>query len=125
MSTRPDVLFPLFASLETLPGIGAKTAKQLGQLDIEAPRDLLFTLPTSGIDRSFRPSLQGIPLPATVTTEVTVERHHPNKIKGRPYRVDVSDAEMAFTLVFFHARQDAKAAAGGRETPDLGQGRTV
>ncbi len=106
MSTRPEVLFPLFASLETLPGVGEKTAKTLGQMHVETPRDLLFTLPTSGIDRSFRPTIQGVPLPATVTTEVTVERHHPAKIKGRPYRVDVSDAQMAFTLVFFHARQD-------------------
>ena len=106
MSTRPEILFPLFASLETLPGIGAKTAKTLGHLNIEAPRDLLFTLPTSGIDRSFKPTLQGVVLPATVTTEVTVERHIPARIKGRPYRVDVSDASMAFTLVFFHARQD-------------------
>ncbi|MBT8410144.1 MAG: ATP-dependent DNA helicase RecG, partial [Alphaproteobacteria bacterium] len=106
MSTRPEILFPLFASLETLPGVGAKTAQTLGHLHIEFPRDLLFTLPTGGIDRTFRPTLQGIPLPATVTTEVTIERHHPARAKGRPYRVDVSDASMAFTLVFFHARQD-------------------
>ena len=106
MSTRPEVLFPLFASLETLPGVGAKIAKTLGALDIEAPRDLLFTLPTGGIDRSFRPTIKGVTLPATVTTEVTVERHHPARAKGRPYRIDVSDEEIAFTLVFFHARQD-------------------
>ena len=106
MSTRPEVLFPLFASLETLPGVGAKIAKTLGALDIEAPRDLLFTLPTGGIDRSFRPTIKGVTLPATVTTEVTVERHHPARAKGRPYRIDVSDEAIAFTLVFFHARQD-------------------
>ncbi len=106
MSSRPEVLFPLFASLETLPGVGAKTAKTFGQMDIEAPRDLLFTLPTGGIDRSFKPTIKGIPLPATVTTELTIERHHPARAKGRPYRVDVSDAETAFSLVFFHARQD-------------------
>ena len=106
MSTRPEVLFPLFASLETLPCVGAKIAKTLGALDIEAPRDLLFTLPTGGIDRSFRPTIKGVTLPATVTTEVTVERHHPARAKGRPYRIDVSDEEIAFTLVFFHARQD-------------------
>lgn len=106
MSGRPEILFPLFASLETLPGVGEKTAKLFGQLDIEAPRDLLFTLPASGVDRRFRPTIQGLTFPITATTEVTVERHHPSKVKGRPYRIDVSDAEMAFQLVFFHARED-------------------
>ena len=106
MSGRPEVLFPLFASLETLPGVGEKTAKALGHLHIEAPRDLLFTLPTSGIDRRFRPTIKGVTLPATVTTEVTVERHHPPRAKGRPTRIDVSDAETSFSLVFFHARAD-------------------
>ena len=30
MSRRPEILFPLFASLETLPGVGPKVAKLLG-----------------------------------------------------------------------------------------------
>ena len=33
--TRPEILFPLFASLETLDGVGPKTAKALGPLGIE------------------------------------------------------------------------------------------
>ena len=69
MSGRPEILFPLFASLETLPGVGEKTAKLFGQLDIEAPRDLLFTLPASGVDRRFRPTIQGLTFPITATTE--------------------------------------------------------
>ena len=106
MSGRPEVLFPLFASLETLPGIGEKTARALGHIQIMTPRDLIFTLPVGGVDRSFHPTIKGISLPATVTTEVTVEGHHPARSKGRPYRVDVSDAELSFSLVFFHARTD-------------------
>lgn len=106
MSARPEILFPLFASLETLPGVGAKTAKTFGNMEIEAPRDLIFTLPTSGVDRRLRPTLKDVVLPATVTVEVTIERHHPARAKGRPYRVDVSDEQIAFSLVFFHARQD-------------------
>ena len=106
MSTRPEILFPLFASLETLPGVGEKTARSFAQMHVTAPRDLLFTLPTSGVDRRMRPTVRGVPLPATVTTEVTVEQHHPNRVKGRPYRIDVTDAETTFQLVFFHARAD-------------------
>lgn len=103
MSTRPEILFLLFASLETLPGVGPKVAKLLEGIDIESPRDLLFTLPVSGIDRRFRPTLNGLPLPATVTTEVEIGRHIPARVKGRPYRIDVEDAELPFSLVFFHA----------------------
>ncbi|MEM7752151.1 MAG: ATP-dependent DNA helicase RecG, partial [Pseudomonadota bacterium] len=103
MSTRPEILCPLFASLETLPGVGPKVAKLMGALDIESPRDLLFTLPISGIDRRFRPTLKDVPLPATVTTEVLIEKHIPARVKGRPYRIEVEDAELPFALVFFHA----------------------
>jgi len=48
---RPEALFPLFAKLETLKGVGPKTAQHFAGLQIETPRDLIFTLPTSGIDR--------------------------------------------------------------------------
>ncbi len=103
MSTRPEILFPLFASIETLPGVGPKIAKAFEAMDIEYPRDLLLTLPVSGIDRRFRPTLNGLPLPCTVTTEVVVGRHMPARVKGRPYRIEVEDAELPFQLVFFHA----------------------
>ncbi|MCG6883712.1 MAG: ATP-dependent DNA helicase RecG [Silicimonas sp.] len=103
MSGRPEILFPLFAPLETLPGVGPKAARLLAHLDIDTPRDLIFTLPASGIDRRFRPTLNGLPLPCIVTTEVEIGRHIPARVKGRPYRIEVEDAELPFTLVFFHA----------------------
>ncbi|MYI67215.1 MAG: DEAD/DEAH box helicase, partial [Boseongicola sp. SB0673_bin_14] len=106
MSGRPEVLFPLFASLDSLPGIGPKLVRVFGQMEIGRPRDLLFTMPNAGVDRRCRPTVAGLTLPATVTTEVTVLRHLPNQAKGRPYRVSVSDSEMEFPLVFFHANLD-------------------
>lgn len=106
MSSRPESLFPLFAELETLDGIGPKTARALGQTGIEKPRDLLFTLPYSGIDRARVNSITEVPAGRVVTVEVTVGRHNSPASRGRPYRVQVQDAETAFTLVFFHARAD-------------------
>ncbi len=106
MAGRPDILFPLFAGIEGLPGVGAKTAKLLAQIGIERPRDLAFTLPHAGIDRSFRPTIRGVVPPATVTVEVTVGRHIPPRTRAAPARVLVEDAETAFQLVFFHARGD-------------------
>ncbi|MEO0936778.1 MAG: ATP-dependent DNA helicase RecG [Pseudomonadota bacterium] len=106
MTGRPERLFPLFASLETLPGVGKKTAALMGQLGISAPRDLLYTLPASGIDRRLRPSLRGVPLPGTYTTTVTVGAHSPASRRGGAYRVQVEDAEFSFQLVFFRGHSD-------------------
>ncbi len=102
MTTRPEILFPLFADLETLGGVGAKTAKALAALDVEKPRDLLFSLPYSGVDRSFRASVIETSPPATVTVEAEVGRHLPPSGKGRPYRVELHDALTTFHVVFFH-----------------------
>ncbi|QPM89517.1 ATP-dependent DNA helicase RecG [Pseudooceanicola algae] len=105
MTGRPEVLFPLFAKLETLPGIGQKTAKTLEQLQVFLPRDVLFMLPHAVIDRRRRKTILGLTLPATATVEVTVGRHSPPRGRGA-YRVQVSDEETTFELVFFHARGD-------------------
>ncbi|MDE3078931.1 MAG: ATP-dependent DNA helicase RecG [Paracoccaceae bacterium] len=106
MAGRPEILFPLFASLETLEGVGPRTAENLAGLGIEKPRDLLFTLPYSGVDRSRRASIREVPLPGIVTVEVVVGSHQPPRAKGRPYRIFVRDAQVEFQLVFFHARGD-------------------
>jgi len=106
MTGRPEILFPLFAGLETLGGVGEKTAQAFGGLDIELPRDLLFSLPYSGVDRRFRASVQEVVPPATVTVEVEVGRHIPPRSRTGPYRVEVRDTLTTFQLVFFHASGD-------------------
>lgn len=106
MSTRPEILFPLFGNLTTLDGVGPKTADHLGNLGVSRPRDLLLTLPVSGVDRAVKASVRQAVPPATVTVEVLVQHHIPAPAKGRPYRVVVEDAETVFHLVFFHARGD-------------------
>jgi hypothetical protein len=104
--SRPEPLFPLFAELETLDGVGPKTATAFAALTIERPKDLLFLLPHSGIDRARKNSVRDVVPPTTITVEVTVGGHFPPRAKGRPYRVMVRDASFEFQLVFFHARAD-------------------
>ncbi|MGQ3486378.1 ATP-dependent DNA helicase RecG [Roseovarius pacificus] len=106
MSGRPEPLFPLFAALDTLEGVGPKTVQNLAALDIQKPRDMLFTLPYSGIDRRKRDTVQGAELPGVVTVEVTVGQHRAPSRRGGAYRVTVEDAATAFQLVFFHARDE-------------------
>lgn len=106
MSGRPESLFPLFAGLDTLTGVGPKTVQNLGALDIARPRDLIFTLPHSGIDRRKRATVQGADLPGVVTVEVVVGQHRAPNRRGAAYRVMVEDAATTFQLVFFHARDE-------------------
>lgn len=106
MSGRPEILFPLFGDLSGLKGIGPKTAETLGHMGIEVPRDLLYTLPHSVVDRRLRDTVQGAELPATLTVEVQIGQHRPPRTKGGAYRVQVEDARTAFQIVFFHARGD-------------------
>lgn len=104
--SRPEVLFPLFAALETLVGVGPRTARAFAGLGVERPRDLLYLLPHSGIDRTRRDSIRDVTPPATVTVEVEVGGHFPPRTRGSPARVMVRDALTEFPLVFFHARGD-------------------
>ncbi|MCC5986480.1 MAG: ATP-dependent DNA helicase RecG [Pararhodobacter sp.] len=106
MSGRPEILFALFGALEGLPGLGPKSAKNFAGLGVLLPRDLLFLMPHSGIDRRLRTSICDVAPPAVATVEVVVGLHQPPRQKGRPYRVLVRDAAMEFQLVFFHARPD-------------------
>jgi ATP-dependent DNA helicase RecG len=104
--SRPEILFPLYASVETLDGIGPKTARALEALDVTRPKDLLFLLPYAGTDRSRRDTVQGANFPTTVTVQVTIGAHFPPRTKGKPYRIAVRDTMLEWTVVFFHARGD-------------------
>jgi ATP-dependent DNA helicase RecG len=106
MKGRPESLWPLFWALQALDGVGPKTAQLLAALGVDKPRDLLFTLPYSGIDRHRRASINEVVLPAVATVEITVGPHFQPQSKGRPYRITVNDAKTSFQLVFFHARAE-------------------
>ncbi|MEM8869355.1 MAG: ATP-dependent DNA helicase RecG [Pseudomonadota bacterium] len=103
---RPQELFSLFADLTGLPGVGPKSADALQRLGVTRPRDLLFTLPVGGINRTPTASVQGAKTPGVATVEVTVGLHQAPKARGRPYRVFVQDAHTEFELIFFHPRSD-------------------
>lgn len=107
--SRPESLFPLFAGLETLPGVGPKAAKAFEGLGVTRPKDLLYFLPHSGVDRALRTSVREVVPPATLTVEVEIGQHIPPRRKGGPYRVHVRDARVEFLLVYFHARAEALA----------------
>ena len=106
MSSRPEVLFPLFSNIKTLPGIGPKIAALLGSLKITKPRDLVLTLPYDIIDRRAVLTVADTSGSKVLSVEVRVIQHFPPKVRGKPYRVLVKDSQTEISLVFFHARGD-------------------
>lgn len=103
---RPEPLWPLFARIDALPGVGPKMAERFSALGCETPRDLLFTLPQGVVDRRPVASARDAVPPTVVTVEARVLRHQPALKKGGPTRVLVEDARASFALVFFHAKGD-------------------
>ena len=103
MRKRPEILFPLFQELTGLDGIGPRLAKNFSTLYIERPRDLLFTLPYSCIERFKVSSVKDAVLPKNLILDVKVISHIPPRVKSRPYKVTVKDEQIIFGLIFFHA----------------------
>ncbi|HWY61167.1 MAG TPA: ATP-dependent DNA helicase RecG [Rhizomicrobium sp.] len=103
---RPSILFPLFAEIRTLSGVGPKLEKLIAR--VAGPRlvDLIFDLPVGVIDRSYRPRLIAAEPGRIATIAVGVLDHFPPRVKSQPYKVRVSDDSAVMDLVFFRA--DAK-----------------
>ena len=103
---RPSILFPLFASIRTLAGVGPKLEKLIAKAAGSLLVDLAFDLPVGVIDRSWRPKLAEAEPGRIATVTVGVLDHLPPRVKSQPYKVRVSDDSAVMDLVFFRA--DAK-----------------
>src|SRR5690606_28088598 len=97
---RPEILFPLFAPVSSLKGVGPRVAPLLGKLAGPIVRDVLFLKPHSLIRRT----------PATVSTaiegevmtfQVTIESYQRPRGPSQPWRVRAFDHTGFITLVFF------------------------
>ncbi|MFZ1988694.1 MAG: ATP-dependent DNA helicase RecG, partial [Alphaproteobacteria bacterium] len=102
-SGRPEILFPLFAEVATLPGIGPRYAKLLEKLGVERVIDLLFHRPDRIIDRNYRPKIALAGHGRLATLRVHIDKHFAPGNPRYPYKVRVSDETGFLTLVFFRA----------------------
>ncbi len=103
---RPEALFPLFAPLSSLKGVGPRNAALLEKAAGPHVTDLLWLFPRDLTDRGDKPTVAAA-LPgkiATLTLEVVY--HEPPPDRRRPYRVVCRDATDTITLIFFHANKD-------------------
>ncbi|WP_455271642.1 ATP-dependent DNA helicase RecG [Rhizobium herbae] len=108
---RPALLDPLFAPLNSLPGIGPKAgelyARLLGRESIDDCRviDLVFHAPHSLIDRRHQPGIARAPQGVIVTITGRVDRHQPPPPRtSQPYRVFLHDDTGELALTFFRIK---------------------
>jgi ATP-dependent DNA helicase RecG len=109
---RPTFLNPLFASAQTISGIGPRLLLLLKKCltlppGVTEPRviDLLWHMPTGVIDRRTEPQLASAVPGSIVTLELRVVKHKPSPRgnKKAPYKVTCEDDTGRIDLVFFHA----------------------
>jgi ATP-dependent DNA helicase RecG len=103
---RPEILFPLFAPVTNLPGVGPRLAKLIDKCVGSQLVDMLWHLPAGIIDRRYAPTIAEAQPARVATMTVTVEKHIPSPNKRLPYKVICSDDTGSMALVFFHARAD-------------------
>jgi ATP-dependent DNA helicase RecG len=102
---RDPVLYPFYADIDGLPGVGPKVKPVLARLiGGETLLDLIFHLPVSWIDRRNRATIDSVQVGevATVTGIVDKLDHARNKL---PARVRLRDDTGFITLSYFHANK--------------------
>jgi len=103
---RPDVLFPLFASVNTLPGVGPRIAKYIEKVAGLHIIDLIYHLPREIIDRRYSPRIDEAESGRIATLRVKVVSHLRSPRQGLPYRVRCEDDTGTVSLIFFHNRDE-------------------
>ena len=103
---RPEALFPLFAPVTSLPGVGPRLAKLVERVAGQRVVDLVWHLPGGLIDRRYAPKLAAARPGVVATLTVRVDRHRPPRNPRQPYKVLCSDETGTLAIVFFHAHAD-------------------
>ncbi len=104
---RPPVIYSLFATLTSLPGVGPKMEQILAKKTGRHVIDLLRHLPVSVIDRTARPSVDEAEDGQTATFEILVLKADlPPPRTRRPARITAETSSGQIELIFFHAHTD-------------------
>ena len=106
--SRPHILFPLFASVSSLPGVGNKlddiVTKKMGGCVI----DVLRHLPHNIIDRSARPSLEDVADRSVATFEVEIVRHDwPRQGSRQPLQIIAQNETGVLQIPYFNKAGNA------------------
>lgn len=105
---RPEILNPLFTSIEHIKGVGPKLTKSLSLLTGTGEEDariidLLFHTPFAVLSRIQANEISSLEPDMRVIIEVLILQHNPpNRAGNRPYKITVTDGEDVMELVFFN-----------------------
>ncbi len=128
---RPEILFPLFAPVTALKGVGPRVAPLVERLAGPVVRDLLFLAP-QGLVRRTPGKIARAGDGDVVTFEVVIESHQKPRRLGQPWRVRTFDDTGFVSLVWFkghgphleraHPQGALRLASGRVETDRYGEG---
>lgn len=104
---RPEILYPLFAGITSISGLGEKSAKLVSNLLGDKILGLIFHLPSGIVDRSYSPQLINAQIGSICTIKVKVIEHIAPKRKSQPYRVVVTVGTEQLILSFFKVYSDS------------------
>ncbi|MDP3658709.1 DEAD/DEAH box helicase, partial [Phenylobacterium sp.] len=97
---RPEILFPLYAPIGALKGVGARVAPLLEKLAGPIVRDVAFLKPHAIVRRT--PSHVDAAIEGEVQTfDVTIDAHQPPRTRAQPWKVRAFDGTGFLTLTFF------------------------
>ncbi len=116
---RPEILFPLFAPVSALKGVGPKIQPLVEKLAGPLVRDLLFVQPQGVIHRRLTDAASARE-GEVQTLKVRIEAHFPPPRSNLPWRIRAFDGTGFITLVFFkggspHLQRQHPAGAAGAD----------
>ncbi|RZJ98229.1 MAG: ATP-dependent DNA helicase RecG [Brevundimonas sp.] len=97
---RPQILFPLFAEVTSLKGVGARLAPMIAKAAGPLVRDLAFLAPTGLIQRRHTTASDAIEGEVAIF-DVIIDRLIPPHKIGAPFKVRASDGSGFIHLVWF------------------------
>ncbi len=97
---RPEILFPLYAPVTSLKGVGARVAPLLEKLAGPVVRDVLYLRPHSVIRRTHATANTAVE-GAVQIFEVQIDAYKPPRAPQQPWRIETYDGTGVLTLVFF------------------------
>ena len=105
---RPQILFPLFAPVTSLKGIGPRLGPLYQRLCGTHLADLLWHLPVGAIDRSYSPQLKYADKDRVVTLTLDIVEHAPPPARkpNLPYRIVGTDGTDQVIITYFNVKGD-------------------
>lgn len=97
---RPQILFPLFAQIGTLKGVGPRIEPLLAKVAGPLVRDVLFTAPQSLVRRPRVTAAAAVP-GEVQTLVLTIDSHQPPFRSNHPWKIIAHDETGFVNLIWF------------------------